>query len=224
MLHNKELTTDDLPQLLLAAWQEGNADVPYWLLKYYSELGMNEQDVMLIIHVLAFKQKEGKEFPTLEELGARMSIAQEKVIAVLQRLLQGGMLSIDEVADPVSGIHSERYNLKPLMERLAVCRMEELLKEASDQAAAEPARNDIYSIFEQEFGRPLTPMELESISNWLDRDGYSEELILASLKEAVFSGKVHFRYIDRILLEWARNRVKTVDQAKEYAQKFRAGR
>jgi len=47
---------------------------------------------------------------------------------------------------------------------------------------------------------------------------------LAGLKEAVFAGKVHFRYIDRILLEWSRNRIKTVEQAKEYAQRFRSGR
>nr|WP_315603012.1 DnaD domain protein [Paenibacillus aurantius] len=79
-------------------------------------------------------------------------------------------------------------------------------------------------IFEKEFARPLTPMELETISGWLDQDHFKEELILAALKEAVFAGKVHFRYIDRILLEWQRNRIQTVDQAKEHAQKFRNSR
>ncbi len=64
-------------------------------------------------------------------------------------------------------------------------------------------------------------MELETITGWLDQDRYKDELILAALKEAVFAGKVHFRYIDRILLEWSRNRVFSVEQAKEYAQRFR---
>ena len=67
-------------------------------------------------------------------------------------------------------------------------------------------------------------MELETISNWLDKDMYKEELIMTALKEAVFAGKVHFRYIDRILLDWSRNRVSTVDQAKEYSQRFRQSR
>ncbi|MNR60303.1 DNA replication protein DnaD [compost metagenome] len=53
---------------------------------------------------------------------------------------------------------------------------------------------------------------------------YKEELIMTALKEAVFAGKVHFRYIDRILLDWSRNRVSTVDQAKEYSQRFRQSR
>lgn len=222
-MKRNDYDASDMPSVLLAAWQEGNADVPYWLLKYYAELGMNELDVMLIIHVMAFKQKEGKDFPTLEELQSRMSVPQEKVIAALQRLMKGGMLAIDEEADPVTGVHGEKYNWRPLMERLAVCRLEELQRDA-DVQPEQQERSDIFSIFENEFGRPLTPMELESITNWLDRDGYPEELILAGLKEAVFAGKVHFRYIDRILLEWSRNRIKTVEQAKEYAQRFRSGR
>lgn len=65
-------------------------------------------------------------------------------------------------------------------------------------------------------------MEFESITGWLDKDGHPEALILAGLKEAVFAGKVHFRYIDRILLEWQRNRITSVEQAKEHSQKFRS--
>lgn len=81
----------------------------------------------------------------------------------------------------------------------------------------------LFSIFEKEFGRPLSPMECESISGWVDEDRYPEELILLALKESVFAGKVHFRYIDRILLEWARNRVKNAQDVKAYSQKFRGG-
>ncbi|MNI65967.1 DNA replication protein DnaD [compost metagenome] len=81
----------------------------------------------------------------------------------------------------------------------------------------------MFVIFEKEFARPLSPMECETISVWVDQDGYPDELILLALKEAVFAGKVHFRYIDRILLEWSRNRVKTVEDAKAYIQRFRGG-
>jgi DNA replication protein len=103
-----------------------------------------------------------------------------------------------------------------------------LAKELQAAAAAQPIsaaerENDLFTVFENEFARPLTPMELETITAWLDKDKYKDELILAALKEAVFSGKLHFRYIDRILLEWTRNRVQTADQAKEYAQRFRGG-
>src|SRR5690606_14247234 len=83
---------------------------------------------------------------------------------------------------------------------------------------------NLFVLFEKEFGRALSPMEYETIAGWLDKDRYSEALIIAALKESVFAGKVHFRYIDRILLEWARNRVKTPEEAKEYAARYRGGK
>jgi DNA replication protein len=216
----------ELLHAFAAGWKEGNIGIPYLLIKHYLQLKLNEVDVMLMVHVMAFMEKERKEFPTLEELQSRMSVTPEKVIASLQKLLKQGLLSIDETVDAASGMQSEKYNLDPLLERLAGCWYEEELqrRKALEPAAEPVVRKDIFSIFEKEFARPLTPMELESITGWLDHDKYSEQLILAGLKEAVFAGKVHFRYIDRILLDWGRNRITTVDQAKEHSQKFRSMR
>lgn len=212
----------ELLAAFVAGWREGSIGVPYLLLKHYHQWKLTEVEVMLMIHVMAFMEKERKDFPTLEELQARMTVPGEKVIAALQKLLKEGLLTIDSKVDPVTDIQYEKYNLTPLLERLAGCWFEEMqkLKQKSEPAV----RKDIFSIFEKEFGRPLTPMELESITGWLDKDSYPEELILAGLKEAVFAGKVHFRYIDRILLEWSRNRITTVEQAKEHSQKFRSMR
>jgi DNA replication protein len=224
-LRGNEREQGELSALLLGGLSEGNADIPYWLLRYYPLLRLSEADVMLMIHLMAFKQKELKEFPTPEELQARMSISHDKVIGILQKLLRDGLLRIDEQRDPSTGVHSEAYNWTPLLEKLASLRAEEWIEERASRklaAANRGERKDIFSIFEREFGRPLTPMELESIAGWLDKDGHPESLILAGLKEAVFAGKVHFRYIDRILLEWQRNRITTVEQAKEHSQKFRS--
>jgi DNA replication protein len=81
--------------------------------------------------------------------------------------------------------------------------------------------DNIFQLFEQEFGRPLSPFECEHLTQWLDEDGHSEELIEAALREAVFCSKVSFRYIDRILLEWHRHGVRTVEEAIVHAKKFR---
>jgi DNA replication protein len=224
---NKEQERERLELLraFAAGWKEGNIGVPYLLVKHYQQLKLTEVDVMLMVHVMAFMEKERKEFPTLEELQGRMSVTPENVIVSLQKLLKQGLLSIDEAVDAASGMQSEKYNLDPLLERLAGFWYEEELQRRKALEPSEPVvRKDIFSIFEKEFARPLTPMELESITGWLDHDKYSEQLILAGLKEAVFAGKVHFRYIDRILLEWGRNRITTVDQAKEHSQKFRSMR
>lgn len=211
-------------QGLIAGMQEGTVTVPNLLLKYYHKLKLSEAEVMLLIHFLAFKEKEQKDFPTIEELQSRMSATPDKVIVMLQKLMKEQIISIDEEIDEVTGIQYEKYNLSRLHERIAECWIEERaqqIKESKVKTAPAAEGKDVFSVFEKEFARPLSPMECENISKWLDNDKYSVELIFAALKEAVFAGKIHFRYIDRILLDWERNRIFTVEQAKEHTQKFR---
>lgn len=70
---------------------------------------------------------------------------------------------------------------------------------------------DIYTTFETEFGRPISSMEYEIIRAWLEK-GFSEELILGALKEAVYNGVNNLRYIDKILYEWQRKGYKTMKE------------
>lgn len=198
-------------------------EVPTLFMTGYRELGLSDTEAMLLLHLMMYLDKEGNDFPTPDELGMRMSATPESIISGLARLIKNDWLTIVEGTDRSSGIRYERYNLEPLYAKLAAWwRKRTEADEASVSAASPPeAGQNLFLIFEKEFARPLTPMELEMISGWLDQDRFPEDLILAALKEAVFAGKVHFRYIDRILLEWQRNRVLTVEQAKEHRQKFR---
>lgn len=210
---------------LVAAIKEGTVALPYLLLKYYAKLSLTEVEAMILIHLFAFKDKENIDFPTIDELQLRMNAAPDVLIKGMQKLMKEEFIRIEEENDPITGIHSERYNLEPTIAKLVSCWMEEVRQQSGRPASLSRAEgDDIFSVFEKEFARPLTPMECETISGWLDQDRHPKELIMFALKEAIFAGKVHFRYIDRILLEWSRNRVQTVEQAKEFAQKFRGVR
>ena len=84
----------------------------------------------------------------------------------------------------------------------------------------EKDNNNIYSVFESELGRTLSPIEYELINGWLESN-YKEEIILAALKEAVFNGVNNFRYIDRILFEWNKKGIDTLDKISKYKKEFR---
>ncbi|WP_244864938.1 DnaD domain protein [Xylanibacillus composti] len=233
------------------AYGDGVVNVPYSLLRYYHKLGLGETEMMLLLQLLAFKEKELNAFPTPDELSERMGLPLDAIAGTLGRLVKQGWLFIEEKIDPASGVQSECYSLTPLYRRLAETLLAEqeqhaavdmdlpapetfgqrqsaasISMEATDAASASAAvaEKDVYFIFEKEFARPLTPMEGETIAGWLDADGYPRELVLLALKEAVFAGKLNFRYIDRILLEWQRNRIRTAEQAKEFTKQFRSGR
>ena len=84
----------------------------------------------------------------------------------------------------------------------------------------EEDKSNIYSVFESELGRTLSPIEYELINGWLEQ-GINRELILSALKEAVFNGVNNFRYIDRILFEWNKKGIDTVDKISKYKKEFR---
>ncbi|MBW7453480.1 DnaD domain protein [Paenibacillus sepulcri] len=213
---------------MAAAMNSGGVVVPAALLRSYKAIGISDGDMLLFIQLMSFRQLEQIDFPTPEQLAERLGTSSKAVGQQLGRLMKEGLLMIDEDMDPISGIPSERYNWNGLIIRCAEWLAEEakqaIQSDRGKRRSAAAKSADLFSVFEQEFGRPLSPMECETISAWLDQDHYAEELILFALKEAVFAGKLHFRYIDRILIEWSRNRVTNTDEAKAHTAKFRGGR
>lgn len=70
--------------------------------------------------------------------------------------------------------------------------------------------------FEQEFGRPLNPDEMDKISTW--NRTYDKKLILYALREASAYRKLSCSYVDRILQEWSRRGVTVESIEKELSR------
>jgi DNA replication protein len=202
----------------LLAWvKEGSITVPAVLLSEYRNLNLNEYELVLLLNIYSFLEK-GNEFPTPEELSSRMTISVLDCNEMLRRLVQRGFIEIIDGYSP-EGIRYEKYSLTPLWERLVE---QFLLKNKSNTEINKQAEEtDVYTCFEKEFGRPLSPFECESLGMWMDDDHHDPIIIKAALREAVMSGKLNFRYIDRILFEWKKNGIKTIEQAKNHGRRFR---
>lgn len=65
--------------------------------------------------------------------------------------------------------------------------------------------------FEQEFGRPLSPIETRTITSWLTEN--PEDLLAEALARAVMQGKRTLAYVGGILRGWRRAGITTVEQA-----------
>ena len=72
---------------------------------------------------------------------------------------------------------------------------------------------NVFQEIEKNFGRPLSPIEFESIAAWQTQDHYPDDLILVALQEAVLNQAYSLKYIDRILLSWERKGIRTKQQA-----------
>lgn len=190
----------------------GTIQVPSLLLENYHVIGLDEQDCMLLIEVHSFLTN-GITFPTFNDLCRRMTLDETACADKLQSLIQRGFLSIIQKQD--NQVYSEAYSLQPLWEKL----VQLVLSKPSEQKTT--GEQALFTLFETEFGRPLSPIECETLAMWLDDDHFSPQLIKAALRESVISGKLNFRYIDRILFNWRKAGIKSLDQAKAYGQQVR---
>ena len=187
--------------------------VPKKLFVNYKQLSIDEQELVVILHIHRFSQ-EGLLFPTPFKLAELMTIDEHKCSQLLRQLIQKDLLTIIEFQSE-NGIANERYSLEPLWEKLYQKQPEkEVNTDSSDQMM------NIFVLFEQEFGRALSPFEIETINIWLDQEIIEPSLIKAALRESVLMNKLNFRYIDRILSEWKRKGIRTVDQAREQSKNF----
>ncbi|MBC2201231.1 DnaD domain-containing protein [Listeria welshimeri] len=204
-------------QKILEKWMtEGQVTLPQVLVKNYAKIGLNEMELVLLIQIQSFAS-EAEFFPSMEMLTDRITLRLEETIKTMDSLLKKGVIAIEQSQDH-SLMISEQYNLAPLWGKL-VALYENREADAKQEKQIERQTN-LYSLFETEFGRPLSPMEAEMLSAWLDQDHTSPDLIKEALKEAVISQKLNFRYIDRILLNWSKQGVKTIEDAKRVAEEF----
>ncbi|KEZ50683.1 DnaD domain-containing protein [Metabacillus indicus] len=199
-----------------AMQEQGYLTVPSALISNYFRLGLKEEELVLLLQVNLHLQN-GNQFPTPDELSNSMTIQTSACTSLLRSLLQRGFIDIEEYEQ--ASIKYERYSLKPLWGKL----YDDLLKKEEVQfdENQEQENVNLYPVFEREFGRPLSPFEVETLSIWMDQDYHDPVIIKAALKEAVISGKLNFRYIDRILFEWKKNGIRTIEQARSYGKRFR---
>lgn len=77
------------------------------------------------------------------------------------------------------------------------------------------------STIEKNFGRTLAPLEYDVIKSWIEVENVSEELVVYATQIAVCNNACSVKYIERILQDWKRKNLLTLDQAKKENEKFK---
>jgi DNA replication protein len=169
--------------------------IPRILLENYSSLGLSSDELIIIIYLL--NNKDYTFNP--QDISAELKKPLNDVLKLVNDLSEKGMMAINVVKK--GNIREEVYDFNLLYQKLGFIVINGEQDKKEEQTT-------IYSTFESELGRTLSPMEYEIISTWLDGE-YTEELIIAALKEATFNGVTSLRYIDKILYEWKKKGIKT---------------
>lgn len=186
------------------------------LLDHYSELGLDEQDLIILIKLIYASETSNKQ-PSIELLQKGSNMQPREVTAVIQNLIQRELLELNVNKDE-EGRFTEYMNLDPFYEKLS-----QLLKKETMTTNVQSDKEKFKTLFqmiEQTFARPLSPYEIETLNQWIDVDQHDIDIIQAALDEANSQNKLSFKYMDRILLNWKKNNVKTIDDSKEIRKQF----
>ena len=160
--------------------------VKNFLLKIIKDMDLSLNEAILIIYFM------NQETPILdiESIKEEAYLSEEEIMEAYEKLVTIGILEIKVINQ--NGIREEIISLDNIIKSVS----QDITKEGKEKLTV-----DLFQKFEEEFGRPLSPMEYEIINNWLD-NGTSEELILEALKEAIYNNVKSLRYIEKILLNW----------------------
>lgn len=175
--------------------KEHHLVLPTYLVSIVKKFDLSFEDFLLLTYFWNYKE----ETFDVELITKILKISEEEVLTSFNTLLSKNLIRIDTSKDGF-GKRVEVIDLNPLYQEIEALFQEEEKKEE---------QKDVYSIFETEFGRTISSMEYEIIHAWLEK-GFSEELILGALKEAVYNGVNNLRYIDKILYEWQKKGYKSM--------------
>ncbi|APP11496.1 DnaD domain protein [Lactiplantibacillus plantarum] len=207
-----------MESLAAALVNDGQTTIANALLAHYREIGVTNDELLVY---LQFKRliDQGNQFPDAAVIAKSLGESTNVVFQRLHEMLAKKLLTIESITADDQKIH-DRYNFDGLYDKLAVAlKKQPVSTQASEQATSENSRQKVFRAIQTEFGRDLSPIEMESISKWFDEDHYEPEVIELALREAVLRQVYNLTYMDRILLNWQKRNLKTAAQVEAERQR-----
>jgi len=164
-------------------------NVPFVLIQNYRNLNITDSELILLVYLI-----NNKDSFNPKQISKDLNYDLAELMELINSLIEKGIIKIEVLNKKV---REEIINLDELYNKLGFIIINDETEETD---------NSIFTVFEKEFGRTLSPLDYEIIKDWLTE--FSEELILLALKEAVFNGVNNLRYIDKIIREWNKKGIK----------------
>lgn len=195
-------------EILNKVIKEKTYNIPSFILKNYEKLNLTAEEVLVLI---VLYNHYGKISYDINKLLEEINLEKYKLMQLISSLEEKKIISIDLITNS-KGLKEEYISLELLYDKIVNIYLDP--KEETSENA------DIYSAFEKELGRTLSPMEYEIIKGWV-MDKFSDELIILALKEAVYNGVNNLRYIDKVLYGWRKKNIKNKQDIIKDKEKFK---
>lgn len=210
---SKDINHNMEPAFTRALYFE-NTQVPDYLINNYQAIGLSDQQFIDLLRVLACQQKFSA-YVEQDKLLAKWNGQQAEMSAALAALQQQGVLErledVPGVVFSLAGLYNKLLELWVFQHSVPAA----TTAEVEPEPAAVDERKVIraaYQLFEGEFARPLSPLELEKLNAWLIADRWDFALLKEAMRRAVLHNALNLAYIDKILLRWKREGITSMEQ------------
>lgn len=187
------------------AMKQGHLVLPAALLFNYHKIFQSADD-FLVWQFLYFQNTNVKEDIASSEIAESIGKTITDVNRSISRLTENQLLAFE-----VNHDRGMVFDTSLAFQKLDAV-LDETVKE---QLTSDNVLQDLVKVFESELGRYLSPLELEDLEKTIKDDETDPDLVRAALREAVFSNKTNWKYINAILRNWRRDGITTVRQVEE---------
>ncbi|MBD1491600.1 DnaD domain protein [Weissella confusa] len=208
-----------------AFMQSGTTSISNYLLQHYRDLGMTNEELLVYVQTKAGIDR-GELEPSTQKIGETLGWDAQTVFGHLEAMRAKGLVNFVSMRDGAGRV-STQLDFQPLYDKLVSEPGSDTMTAAQRVATqGQPvthqddlSRAAIYNLIEQEFGRPLSQMEMETVKNWFDVDHFKPEFIKAAVQEAVLNAALNLRYIETILVAWQKKNYRSVQEVRQERQK-----
>ena len=183
--------------------------IPRILLSNYKSLKITDEELIIIAVIMSYGEKV---LYDPEKFAMIINGNKRTIMKIIDNLCDKNILSL--IMEKKDRKTYEYISLDNLYEKLF-----NIVIDKTDEEVE--IDNSVFSIFENELGRTLSPMEYEKIKEWIN-SGNNNELIICALREAVMNGISNFNYIDRILDSWNKKGYKNREDILKDKEKYRS--
>lgn len=174
-------------EVVFKTLKEKDFIIKNFLIKVALELKLSLNETILLVYFM------NQEEPTLniENITSNVYLTEEEIMQAYSRLIGINLVTV-KVIKKENGMRKEIISLDNIIRYVTT----DITKK---HATVE--KENLFDVFEREFGRTLSTMEFEIINEWMD-SGFSKELILEALKESIYDGYRSLKSISTKLEYW----------------------
>ena len=184
----------------------GETSISNILLHHYHELGMSTAQLVVYLEFKSYLDR-GVIDPDIRQIARHLQTDENQVFDLLHQMMSNKLV-VQQMRKLDDGKEDAFWDFTPLINKLSAFNEQEATEQVNTSTGN--LRKETFNKIEAEVGRPLSPMEMQIVNDWID----------LALRQAVMNNALSLQYMDRILRNWSRQGLKSVHDVQEHERQF----